>query len=340
MRRAVDWAGTSGVFELILDRLERVGSWPRGTLAVLTYHRVDDPRARPDLFPGLVSATPAEFERQVAHLARRMRVVSAEDLLAARRRTAVLPLRAVHITVDDAYRDFAEQAWPVLRRYGLPVTLFVPTAYPDQPGRAFWWDRLYSACMATDHRSLDLEGIGHVDLGEEPAERLSAMISLRDRLKALEHDAAMTVVDRIEAALEAAPAEPAVLSWGDLRDLAKEGVALAPHSRTHPLLNRLAPERLGDELAGSRADLERETGSRQPLFAYPSGAYDERAVDAVRGAGFEIAFTTNRGTWDTLEGDWLRVNRINVGGRSSLSVVRAQMVPAAVRLGRITSNMT
>ena len=35
----------------------------------------------------------------------------------------------VALTFDDAYADFAENALPALREYGLPATLFVPTAY-------------------------------------------------------------------------------------------------------------------------------------------------------------------------------------------------------------------
>jgi peptidoglycan/xylan/chitin deacetylase (PgdA/CDA1 family) len=334
--RAVDWAGANRGVAWAIDQIDHVGSWPRGTVAILTYHRVDDPRARPDLFPGLISATPDMFEQQIASVARRMRVVSIDDLLAARRGAGGLPSRAIHVTVDDAYQDFAEHAWPVLRRYEVPVTLFVPTAFPDQPQHTFWWDRLHAAWMATRRRSIVIEGLGPVSVGEDAAARYRAMIAIRDRVKALEHDAAMALVERVEAALDAAPATPAVIGWDVLRTLAGEGVALAPHSRTHPLLTRLSADRVGDELAGSRADLERETGSRLPVFAYPSGAHDDDVVRVARDAGFDIAFSTTRGTWNTHAGDWLRVSRINVGRRTTLAILHAQLTPAAARLARVT----
>jgi peptidoglycan/xylan/chitin deacetylase (PgdA/CDA1 family) len=338
--RAVDWAGANRAVALAIEQIDRIGTWPRGTVAILTYHRVDDPRARPDLFPGLISATPEMFEQQIAYVARRMRVVSIDDLLAARHRAGALPPRAVHLTVDDAYQDFAEHAWPVLRRYGVPVTLFVPTAFPDQPRHTFWWDRLHAAWMATSRRSVVIDGIGPVSVGEDAAGRYRAMIAIRDRVKALEHDAAMALVGRVEAALDAAPAVPAVLGWETLRSLAGEGVALAPHSRTHPLLTRLGADRLGDELAGSRADLERETGSQLPVFAYPSGAHDDDVVRAAGDAGFDIAFSTKRGIWDTLAGDWLQVSRINIGRRTRMAILRAQLTPVAARLTRVTGKGT
>ena len=111
------------------------------TLAVLTYHRVGEPRHSP---PGLVSATPATFERQMRLLARTGRAVGLDDVLRSRNGTRELPRGAVLVTFDDAYRDFREHAWPVARRLHIPVVLFVPTAFPAS-GRAFWWDRLFGA---------------------------------------------------------------------------------------------------------------------------------------------------------------------------------------------------
>ena len=43
-------------------------------------------------------------------------------------------------TFDDAYRDFYEHAWPLLKRYGFSATVFVPVSFVG--GRAEW-DRLH-----------------------------------------------------------------------------------------------------------------------------------------------------------------------------------------------------
>src|SRR5512138_1997070 len=105
-------------------------------LRVLTYHRVADPHATPWLNPALVSALPAVFEQQMAYVSRRYAAVSLEEVIDAAVRRIRLPRRAVLITFDDAYRDFGEIAWPILRRHRLPATLFVPTAYPGAPDHA------------------------------------------------------------------------------------------------------------------------------------------------------------------------------------------------------------
>jgi Polysaccharide deacetylase len=125
--------------------LERLARAPGGSFAVLTYHRVDDQAARPWLYPSLLSATPDAFEDQMQALQLYHAVIGLTELVEARRGERVLPAGAVLVTFDDAYTDFRANAWPVLKRLGLPVTLFVPTAYPDAPDRSFWWDRVWQA---------------------------------------------------------------------------------------------------------------------------------------------------------------------------------------------------
>ena len=89
-------------------------------LPVLTYHRVADAAERPELDPALVSASPDDFDAQIAHLTARRRVLSLAEVLEVRDGRRTLPPRAVMITFDDAYVDFIEHAWPALRRHGPP----------------------------------------------------------------------------------------------------------------------------------------------------------------------------------------------------------------------------
>jgi colanic acid/amylovoran biosynthesis glycosyltransferase len=272
-------------------------------LTVLMYHRIGDPAEAP---PGMVSATPGTFERQMRWLAATGRAVSLADVLATRAGRSRLRPRAVLVTFDDAYADFAAHGWPVLRSYGIPVTLFVPTAFPGDPRAAFWWDRLYAALTAMG----------------EPRD---AYRVLRERVKALAHDEGMAFVDEIVTRAGAPPPHGRVLSWDELRVLAAEGVTLAPHTRTHPCLDRLPVDRLADEIGGSLADLRAEIGAAAPAFAYPAGQVSTAAEEAVRAAGLELAFTTASGVAELVDGHWLALPRLSVGRRLSPSLLRAAL---------------
>src|SRR5262249_20375882 len=128
----------------LLDLLERSGGGDAPGLPGLTYHPVIQPRDAP-LYPGVLSATPSGFTDQMRAIAARFQVIPLSEVVTALRERGPLPPRALLLTFDDAYRDFAEHAWPVLRSLGLPAVLFVATSFPDHPERAFWWDRLYRA---------------------------------------------------------------------------------------------------------------------------------------------------------------------------------------------------
>jgi colanic acid/amylovoran biosynthesis glycosyltransferase len=273
---------------------------------VLAYHRIGNPSQAP---PGMVSATPRGFERQMRALASWACPVSLEQMLVGR-----LPPRAVAVTFDDAYADFAEQAWPVLRRHGIPVTLFVPTAYPGSPGVRFWWDRLHAAVECTSEPLPTPLGRLRLDT---PSRRRSAYRALRDHVKSLPHDEGMALVRELVRCLGGPAPDARVLTWDELRRLAAEGVTLAPHTRTHPCLDTLQPERLTDEVAGSVRELEAEAGVDAFAFAYPAGRVSAAAEKAVREAGLALAFTTSAGIARPGRDDPLRLPRLCMSRRLS-----------------------
>ena len=196
------------------------------------------------------------------------------------------------VTFDDGYFDFEEHAWPILKRYGIPVTLFVPTAYPDQPKRTFWWDDLYHAIQNTSRKNNLNTPIGALSLSN--ASRGQTYKQLKIYIKTLKHAEAISTVKQLCSELGVQPINNCILGWDSLRRLASEGVVLGAHTRTHPLMNRVTLEEAQVEAIGSSQDLERELGSTLPIFAYPSGAFNDKVAIMLKNVGFKMAFTTSR----------------------------------------------
>lgn len=80
-----------------------------------------------------------------------------------------------------------------------------------------------------------------------------------------------------------------LLSAAQLTELASAGMEIGSHSATHTALAGAAPGVLAAQVAGSRARLRDLTGQPVRGFCYPYGAVDERARDAIRGAGYDYA---------------------------------------------------
>ena len=156
-------------------------------LPILMYHRVA--AAGPDA-TARWRVAPDDFERQVAYLANAgFRTVGLEEWRRATRLRRPLPGRAVVLTFDDAYEDFASHAWPVLDRYGFGAVVFVVS---NHVGGTAVWDSAYgdpAPLLDWDAiRDLAEHGVelGSHSVGHEPLTRLSvdriALECLRSRI--------------------------------------------------------------------------------------------------------------------------------------------------------------
>ena len=146
----------------------------RPPIPVLAYHAVGPHLGEEDRHNLLV--TPEAFNAQMAHLAKHHTVVPLGSVVADDKPSARRP---VVITFDDAYRSVLIHAAPILRGYGFPATVFVPTAWIGR--RAEWIDSgAYEFDIMTERELRDAEaqgitaeshGCAHIDFSKaEPEE--------------------------------------------------------------------------------------------------------------------------------------------------------------------------
>jgi peptidoglycan/xylan/chitin deacetylase (PgdA/CDA1 family) len=86
-----------------------------------------------------------------------------------------------------------------------------------------------------------------------------------------------------------------VAGWDEVRTLAAAGVAIGSHTRHHRRLTELSPAEREVELLGSLAELREHVPEAAAVIAYPNGDHDEAVCRAAEKAGYEAAFTTEKG---------------------------------------------
>ncbi len=97
---------------------------------IMTYHHVNnaDPN-RQD------TVSPERFERHMAYLKKHhFNVLPLSTLVQIIKQGKPLPRQSVVITFDDGYEDNFQYAFPVLRKYGFPTTIFVITDIVNTEG--------------------------------------------------------------------------------------------------------------------------------------------------------------------------------------------------------------
>lgn len=243
------------------------------------------------------------LERQLDWLGRRYRFISLDDL--GTRLESGLPFErpVAAVTFDDGYRDFYEQAFPLLKRKGIPAAVFVVT---DLLGtsRLLIYDKLYlllvRAFSTRRFGSLDLFhfllglGIRLPDIARmcQPGDPHAVMRALYTVLpQALLH----RVVNALEADFEMEEStlrERHTLSWAMLSEMHRAGVVIGSHTKTHALLPNEDWQNALEQTLGSKQGLERKLGITIRHFAYPNGSFDASSVRAVANAGYRFAYTT------------------------------------------------
>ncbi len=110
------------------------GVYPDGyqTVPILVYHRFGRQA-------GKLTLTPDMFESQMAYLHDQgYRVIRLSDIYAFLQGEGSLLKKAVVITIDDGFKSTYTMAYPILKKYGFPATLFVYSDFIGLPGGLNW----------------------------------------------------------------------------------------------------------------------------------------------------------------------------------------------------------
>jgi poly-beta-1,6-N-acetyl-D-glucosamine N-deacetylase len=86
-----------------------------------------------------------------------------------------------------------------------------------------------------------------------------------------------------------------ILSWQEIRQMARAGVTIGNHTASHGHLAQAKEKQLTHELQYSQQRFKKELGFRPKLFAYPYGEYSPMFRDTVKRLGFIAAFTQSSG---------------------------------------------
>lgn len=295
-RQAAAWGyGLSGEYSRFLQ----------GKLSILMYHRVL-PAGHQDLTwvqPGMY-VQQESFERQIRLLKKEFDVVSFADVLTLWNEGQWDPrARYCTITFDDGWLDNFQYAWPLLRQYGLPATVFLPTAWIGS-SQWFWPDRMgFLLCKAYGLkgdskwrevcavlRRAGLSGETDALSAKECAEQI--ITASKDRsLSEVE-----AVVEAIQETTEiVVPSERRLIDWTEAREMSRGGIAFGSHACTHTLLPQLTAEKCDEELRESVRTLEEQGLNPVKVFCYPNGSYNEVIVKQVERAGYQASVTTQFG---------------------------------------------
>jgi peptidoglycan/xylan/chitin deacetylase (PgdA/CDA1 family) len=109
------------------------------SVIVLLYHRFEEHPRKGDL----LAITPEEFDKEMGEIKDAgFTVIPMQDFIAWRHGEKNIPAKSCIITVDDGYLSGYDTAWPILKKYGYPFTVFIYIDYINSGGKSISWDQL------------------------------------------------------------------------------------------------------------------------------------------------------------------------------------------------------
>ena len=281
----------SGVFRLVAN-----SPWRQRRLLILCYHGTsleDEHLWRPSLY-----MDPQKLEQRLESLKKGHYSVLPLDGALQQVRAGTLPPRSVVITFDDGTYDFYQQAFPRLKSYGFPVTVYQTTYYTSCERPVFnlmcsymLWKRRGE--VIADGEEVGLKG--PLDLRTEPGRhkvvRRLIEITERENMTGLQKDevaARLAGFLKIDYGGLKAKRILQLMNAGEVQEVARNGVDVQLHTHRHRTPGDEASFRR--EIQDNRARI-RELISTQPVhFCYPSGVHrpsflpwlrDEHVVSAT-----------------------------------------------------------
>ena len=218
------------------------------TVPVLSYHNFSLDRST-----NRMTLTQAAFEQQMRFLKEKAyRVISLQQLIDFLNYKSQIPKRSVVITIDDGWRSAYDIAFPILKKYGYPATLFV-----------------YTDLIVGSQKTL---------------------------------------------------------SWDLIQEMAKSGMDIQGHTRTHRTLTVMNKkesfkeyfEAVEKELSESGKVIRTKAGREIKYLAYPDGETNHLVIELVKKEGYQGAFTVKRGGNPFFVHNY-RINRSMIYGDFDLS---------------------
>ncbi len=291
-------------------------------LVILAYHRVLD-IGDEDAYPGdpeLVSASVADFERQMRFVRDHLTPLSLADALGALDSGDPLPPRSLVVTFDDGHADNYTNAFPVLKSVGVPATIFLSTAYIDAAQTPFWFERIAELFFFAPNGTVTLDELGSTARLGTIASRRHETNQLLRRLKREPNARRLAVLAVLEQLLaQHVPAGHATrriaMTWDEVREMADAGIEFGSHTVSHPILSRLDEADILQELSVSRDRIRARTGQSVDSVAYPTGkadAYDDRAIRAAKACGYRIGVSYETGINRRFDANLFELRRLAV----------------------------
>ena len=296
------------------QRLRRVR---KPKYAVLGYHSVGE-----SAFPLYCRLPKRVFAEQMRYIKRNYRVLSLRQMVEELQHPGA-HTQGVVVTFDDGYLGTYLEAFPILREYAIPATVYL-TAGSVESGEVPWYDRIFLQFQRTPPTvDVTLETPRSFRLTNF-ASRVDAATSVVMYLRTLPDEERRRWCTSLESwvPLPTHELRGSMMNWDQVRTMLGAGISFGCHTMTHPVLSRLTPDAVKREVAESKWLIENRADVQVEDFAFPFGKPKDCGLigaETLSELGLHTAMTTIVGINEP-GADTFRLRRMVQGDELSIAM--------------------
>lgn len=298
-----------------------------GTAKIFMYHGICDDDEKIKCWWQLEKS---KFENQICYIKIKKNILSIQQFLECLHSQGTIPANSAVITFDDGYKNYISNALPILKKYNVPSTMYIPTE-PVSNGRLIWSDKLYENLFQLSATELDLSnaGLNKLPFGNvsQKARSIESVISFLKELRDEKRNEIIHAIYNcinIDKNLKSSEKSLfALMSSDHIRAISEDPlVTIGSHAVTHKPLTSIPDAQIVTELKESKSYLEAITGQKIEHFCYPAGFHSPEIAAAVKMVGYRSAVIVG-GSHKKIK-DAYHLPRIGIGSAETFSFFKCQ----------------
>ena len=262
----------------------------RPNFIILYYHRViEDKDFEYDMGPNIhLCVKKSEFELQMAYIAHNYDLISLDDLY---KNNFKCEKFSVAVTFDDGYKDNLEVAYPILKKYNIPSTIYIVSRNIISKPWA-WWIELWNflsknKSFKNDDKLINIEKIN---------DKKKYFFNLKKKIKKLNYAEQISFFNKLTSTITRENHDDIYLNLDDLKKIKnKKLITLGCHTHDHLCFSYLEKKEIEKQINMCKEIIEQKLNIPVEHFAYPYGSkedlnfFEHEILEKLR---FKTAVTT------------------------------------------------
>lgn len=245
------------------------------------------------------------FENQILFLKKKYDFISLKYYSEVLNETkADLPNNPIILTIDDGYEDNYTFAYPILKKYSIPATIFITTDFISH--RAWLWSNKLEYILKNSQFSefeFPLNGKSIQFRVDSFKNWHATQLAIFNHCRTLLDNEKDQILSELAKYLgvnvpEQTQGDFQPLTWEQIREMNENGIDIGSHSCSHSILSRLSLTKMEHEIVDSKKEIESKLDEEIISFCYPNGQLEDindSVIQMIQKAGYSCAVSTING---------------------------------------------